>query len=238
MGRTKARNSWKNGRGLSSGSHEGWEMRHQEWKSWKNRREDDYWKEGWNKGWEGWHQQQQSIAEKDPDEEMPICGFTLSRVPWQQGRDGADAEKQVDMDDSAEEAIKKYIETVPRDSFSQRVMTEGLAIECEQDGEMYVAKYLLPTACPLRGTYQSDSFRTEINARRNVCAKIVADLRKEGLLDSESNATKVPPALQPEISCPLQCPPQLPLEFLEISPLKGVPAVSYTHLTLPTKRIV
>ena len=157
--------------------------------------------------------QQQSIAEKDPDEEMPICGFTLSRVPWQQGRDGADAEKQVETDDIDEEAIKKYIETVPRDSFSQRVMTERLAIECEQDGEMYVAKYFLPAACPLRGTYQSDSFRTEISARRNVCAKIVADLRKEGLLDSESNATKVLPALQPEISCPLQCPPQMSLEL-------------------------
>ena len=236
MGRTKARNSWKNGRGLSSGSHEGWEMRHQEWKSWKNRREDDYWKEGWNKGWEGWHQQQQSIAEKDPDEEMPICGFTLSRVPWQQGRDGADAEKQVETDDIDEEAIKKYIETVPRDSFSQRVMTERLAIECEQDGEMYVAKYFLPAACPLRGTYQSDSFRTEISARRNVCAKIVADLRKEGLLDSESNATKVLPALQPEISCPLQCPPQMSLECLEASPLKGVlewpSEIVLNHITL------
>ena len=254
MGRTKARkekekyeewNSWKNGRGLSSGSHEGWEGWHQEWKSWKNWREDDHWKEGWNKGWEGWHQhvekpvedkQQQSIAEKDPDEEMPICGFTLSRVPWQQGRDGADAEKQVETDDIDEEAIKKYIETVPRDSFSQRVMTERLAIECEQDGEMYVAKYFLPAACPLRGTYQSDSFRTEISARRNVCAKIVADLRKEGLLDSESNATKVLPALQPEISCPLQCPPQMSLECLEASPLKGVlewpSEIVLNHITL------
>ena len=254
MGRTKARkekekyeewNSWKNGRGLSSGSHEGWEGWHQEWKSWKNWREDDHWKEDWNKGWEGWHQhvekpvedkQQQSIAEKDPDEEMPICGFTLSRVPWQQGRDGADAEKQVETDDIDEEAIKKYIETVPRDSFSQRVMTERLAIECEQDGEMYVAKYFLPAACPLRGTYQSDSFRTEISARRNVCAKIVADLRKEGLLDSESNATKVLPALQPEISCPLQCPPQMSLECLEASPLKGVlewpSEIVLNHITL------
>ena len=64
------------------------------------------------------------------------------------------------MDDTAEEAITKYIETVPRDSFSQRAMTERLAIECELDGEMYVAKYCLPTACPLRDTYQSERFRT------------------------------------------------------------------------------
>ena len=38
--------------------------------------------------------QQQSIVEKDPDEEMPQNlqhGFTLSRAQWQQGRDGADA---------------------------------------------------------------------------------------------------------------------------------------------------
>ena len=38
--------------------------------------------------------QQQSIVEKDPDEEMPQNlqhGFTLSRAQWQQDRDGADA---------------------------------------------------------------------------------------------------------------------------------------------------
>ena len=144
------------------------------------------------------------------------------------------------MDDTAEEAITKYIETVPRDSFSQRAMTERLAIECELDGEMYVAKYCLPTACPLRDTYQSERFRTEISARRNVCAKIVADLTKEGLLESASNANKVPSALQSEISCPLQCPPQLPLEFLEISPLKGVPEwpneIVLNHITLTPGR--
>ena len=144
------------------------------------------------------------------------------------------------MDDTAEEAITKYIETVPRDSFSQRAMTERLAIECEQDGEMYVAKYCLPTACPLRDTYQSERFRTEISARRNVCAKIVADLTKEGLLESAFNANKVPSALQSEISCPLQCPPQLPLEFLEISPLKGVPEwpneIVLNHITLTPGR--
>ena len=144
------------------------------------------------------------------------------------------------MDDTAEEAITKYIETVPRDSFSQRAMTERLAIECELDGEMYVAKYCLPTACPLRDTYQSERFRTEISARRNVCAKIVADLTKEGLLESAFNANKVPSALQSEISCPLQCPPQLPLEFLEISPLKGVPEwpneIVLNHITLTPGR--
>jgi len=53
-------------------------------------------------------------------------------------------------------------------------------------------------------------------------AKIVADLMKEGLLDSEMNPTEVPPALQSAVSCPLQCPPQTSLEVLEISPLKGV----------------
>ena len=56
--------------------------------------------------------QQQSIVEKDPDEEMPICGFTLSRVPWQQGRDGADAEKQVETDD-IDEAVSYTHLTLP-----------------------------------------------------------------------------------------------------------------------------
>ena len=178
----------KNGRVSRMEELEEWwrppERSHEEWKSWENWRQDYHWKEGWNQGWEGWveDKQQQGIADKDPDEEMP-SGFSFSRAPWakgsRQGRSGADAENQVKTDDTDEEAIKKYIETVPRDSFSQRVMTERLAIEGEQDGEMYVAKYFLPAACPLRGTYQSDSFRSEISARRNVCAKIVADLTKE-----------------------------------------------------------
>ena len=53
-------------------------------------------------------------------EELRPSGFGLSRLQW--------VEKQVEMDDTAEEAITKYIETVPRDSFSQRAMTERLAL--------------------------------------------------------------------------------------------------------------
>ena len=52
-----------------------------------------------------------------------------------------------------------------------------LAIECDQDGEMYVVKYRLPVACAFHGTYQSGAFRTEISARRDLCAKIVATSR-------------------------------------------------------------
>ena len=149
------------------------------------------------------------VSQRSSDEDPIPVGF-IQRIARHEMSVEVDTSEI--MGDTHEQAITKYIETLPRDSFSQRAMTERLAIECEQDGEMYVATCCLPAACALRGTYQSEPFRTEVSARRNVCAKIVADLTKEGLLDSEMNATKVPPALQSEISCPLQCPPQMPLE--------------------------
>ena len=132
-------------------------------------------------------------------------------------------------------AIKNYLESIAFDSFSAQAMK--LSVDVEPVGDSFTASLYMPPACPLRGTYRSAKCATEQAARRKVLAKVVEDLKKEDLLDDQLRPTKVQAPAQPStISWPLPCPGPMPLQFLNISNLHGVPewpkSMVLTHITL------
>ena len=59
-------------------------------------------------------------------------------------------------------------------------------------------------------------------ARRQVCARALDELKKEGQLDAEGLPIEVPLVAPPQdISWPYPCPVNMPLQFLEITSLQG-----------------
>ncbi len=132
-------------------------------------------------------------------------------------------------------AIKNYLESIAFDSFSAQAMK--LSVDVEPVGDSFTASLYMPPACPLRGTYRSAKCATEQAARRKVLAKVVEDFKKEDLLDDQLRPTKVQAPAQPStISWPFPCPGPMPLQFLNISNLHGVPewpkSMVLTHITL------
>ena len=81
----------------------------------------------------------------------------------------------------------------------------------------------LPPACALRGTFASDHCASALDAKRQVCARVVQQLQEEGQVDAEGQpVTVVPPPAQADISWPHPCPSRLPLQGLSITRLQGV----------------